>query len=613
MHGLEWVDHQWSRLLFAIRIWAAVCLALGVAFWLQLDGASSAGVCVAILALQTRGQVIEKAIYRVVGTIIGGGATIAIAGAFVQTPVLYIVGYSSWLGLCVFAAGFLDGNRAYAAILSGYTVSIAAVPQIDTPDLVFPGAIGRVAAILIGILALTLVNGLFRVPGITEKVLEQLEIIRLRVRKFCETHHQAEAGQDPDAEAAKILKSIADQHQMIALLSNETLVGTCHSAAARGVASALASQVISARQLITAQPGQMKEFEEVTRRRLIDCLDDSKRAERIAAEALRAGTWLPNAPRMPIYLPWENAARNGLRAFVASVLTGSLFVQLGWAESALAWQFVGIVICLSGSLPDPRVLAKAAFVAMPAAVAAAGITTFVLLDGIDAFPLFCLGLFPSVMLGIFLLTSSNRYVGLIGSLFTVFTLVVMAPTNPPEYDAAAYLVTGLLMIIATSIVFVSAEILLPTTDRNRRVWVLRACRHALAKALRRPEGRVAAGDTLLDASRLAALAASTDPGGASRTSDLATVFWLMDMRHVTHRIWTGLIRLSNSNPRRFRPFKSDAATALQGGDAALLRRLARLLDNREYPAAREVAADIALAAQMMERGPAGRGSASCDL
>jgi Fusaric acid resistance protein family len=68
---------SWARWLFALRIWAAVILALGVAFWLELDGASSAGVCVAILALQTRGQVLEKAFYRMLGTIIGAVASMS--------------------------------------------------------------------------------------------------------------------------------------------------------------------------------------------------------------------------------------------------------------------------------------------------------------------------------------------------------------------------------------------------------------------------------------------------------------------------------------------------------------------------------------------------------
>ena len=45
-----------SAWAFALRIWAAMMVALYAAFWLQLESASSAAVTVGILALQTRGQ-----------------------------------------------------------------------------------------------------------------------------------------------------------------------------------------------------------------------------------------------------------------------------------------------------------------------------------------------------------------------------------------------------------------------------------------------------------------------------------------------------------------------------------------------------------------------------
>ena len=60
-----------SAWAFALRIWAAMMVGLYAAFWLQLESASSAAVTVGILALQTRGQVYQKAVYRVLATIIG--------------------------------------------------------------------------------------------------------------------------------------------------------------------------------------------------------------------------------------------------------------------------------------------------------------------------------------------------------------------------------------------------------------------------------------------------------------------------------------------------------------------------------------------------------------
>jgi uncharacterized membrane protein YccC len=147
---------------FALRTWAAMMVALYAAFWLQLENASSAATTVGILALQTRGQAYQKAVYRVFATIIGVVASFVIAGMFPQTRELFIVGFAGWLGLCVYAGGLLDGNRAYGGVLSGYTVALVAVTQIDSLQNVFWAGVNRGAAIVVGIAALALVSDFFR-------------------------------------------------------------------------------------------------------------------------------------------------------------------------------------------------------------------------------------------------------------------------------------------------------------------------------------------------------------------------------------------------------------------------------------------------------------------
>src|SRR3981189_799955 len=108
-----------SAWAFALRIWAAMMVGLYAAFWLQLESASSAAVTVGILALQTRGQAYQKAVYRILATIIGVVASFVIAGMFPQSRALFMIGFAAWLGLCVYVGGLLDGNRAYTGILSG--------------------------------------------------------------------------------------------------------------------------------------------------------------------------------------------------------------------------------------------------------------------------------------------------------------------------------------------------------------------------------------------------------------------------------------------------------------------------------------------------------------
>src|SRR5262245_26556336 len=134
---------------FGIRIWIAVVVALAASFWLELEAPSSAALTVAILVAPTRGQALDKACYRLIATLIGVTAAVAITGIFSQTRDLLLAAFAGWIGLCVYAAGLLDGNRAYAAVLSGYTVAMVAIQQIDAPERVFESAMSRGAAIAV--------------------------------------------------------------------------------------------------------------------------------------------------------------------------------------------------------------------------------------------------------------------------------------------------------------------------------------------------------------------------------------------------------------------------------------------------------------------------------
>src|ERR1700692_3158769 len=71
--------HIWA---YAFRVSLAALVALYVAFWLQLGGASSAAVTVAILAQPPRGAALAKAANRIAATLIGPTMSVVIAGLF---------------------------------------------------------------------------------------------------------------------------------------------------------------------------------------------------------------------------------------------------------------------------------------------------------------------------------------------------------------------------------------------------------------------------------------------------------------------------------------------------------------------------------------------------
>lgn len=123
--------HGWF--LFCLRTWLSAVLALSTAFWLQLSSPGSAAVTVMILAQPTRGQVLSKALYRLAGTIIGAFVALFLTACFNQERGVFLGGVALWLTLCTIMGTLERDFRAYAAMLSGYTVAIVGISCIDNP------------------------------------------------------------------------------------------------------------------------------------------------------------------------------------------------------------------------------------------------------------------------------------------------------------------------------------------------------------------------------------------------------------------------------------------------------------------------------------------------
>src|SRR5437016_13079729 len=83
-------------LLFALRLWASVCLALYVAFWLELDNAYWAGTSAAIVCQPQLGASLRKGWYRMIGTVVGAVAIVVLTAGFPQDRAAFMVGLPLW-------------------------------------------------------------------------------------------------------------------------------------------------------------------------------------------------------------------------------------------------------------------------------------------------------------------------------------------------------------------------------------------------------------------------------------------------------------------------------------------------------------------------------------
>ena len=144
-------------LLFGLRLWASVCLALYVAFWLELDNAYWAGTSAAIVCQPHLGASLRKGWFRMIGTVVGAVVIVVLTAVFPQNRFGFLVGLALWGGACALVATLLRNFASYAAALAGFTAAIIASDQLGATGgpngQAFMLAVYRVSEIWIGIVS----------------------------------------------------------------------------------------------------------------------------------------------------------------------------------------------------------------------------------------------------------------------------------------------------------------------------------------------------------------------------------------------------------------------------------------------------------------------------
>jgi uncharacterized membrane protein YccC len=580
--------------------------ALYAAFWLQLEGASSAMVCVAILALPTRGQTFEKAAFRFLATAIGVIVSIAIGGLFAQTRELFILAFAIWLGLCVYVASFFGGNRAYGAVLSGYTVALVAVTQIETPGNIFLAGVNRGAAIAVGIAAVALVNDMFVAPNIHPGLATKIRLLHQEVNKLVLL--MLREGHEEPYLIVSTFKQITAFHVDIMALAAETSAGRIRAAAARSAVAALGEQIAAARAFSRAQRASKSDLS-VLRAKLIAALDEKTRnidamrsnpmaelsteartleelvaishaadvldRERLAVNGLAdidAKRMPERLVRLPVHRVRQIASRNAIRAGGTVALAAALLSFSGWPEAILAVALVGIIGSLSATTPNPGAFTKLAILAVGASAIMAGFMQFVVLDGADDFPIFGLVMAPPIFVICFLMSSSSPVLKPLGALVLLLFAFLLSPSNPQTYNPESFLFSSVLALTAVILASVLLNTIFPTSDQQNRRWLLDAALSDLreARANRHPRSEPArtyrAHDRL---AHLAGLKAESDTVGRQGVVDMLFLIDLAAAVSRAHDLLNNFHGVADSDRTII-----DARRGLAHLDPLLLRRAA---------------------------------------
>src|SRR5580704_256648 len=176
----------WSRgvnatipaLIFGLRLSASVCLALYIAFWLQLDGAYWAGTSAGIVCQPILGASLRKGWYRMIGTVVGAAIIVVLTACFIQNRAAFLLALALWGAGCALGASLLRNFASYAAALAGYTAAIIASDELGATGgpgaQAFMLAVDRASAICIGIVCAGVVLALTDFGGARRRLALQL-------------------------------------------------------------------------------------------------------------------------------------------------------------------------------------------------------------------------------------------------------------------------------------------------------------------------------------------------------------------------------------------------------------------------------------------------------
>ena len=206
----------------AVSLALAAWLSFAIASQLHLHNAYWAAMPVWAISQPTRGVLLERSIFRVVGTILGAAFGFAIihlpSSPFIQ-PVLLAL----WISLHAGLTHLHRGVHGYGSLLCGITAAIVAIPSIMAPQESMLLALARVDCTLIGVIVGTLVMA-FLTPE------SPMQEFYAHVRSVCAeavayAARLLQAGADDIAEEKRLLGTISQLESTARLAAAGSMKG----------------------------------------------------------------------------------------------------------------------------------------------------------------------------------------------------------------------------------------------------------------------------------------------------------------------------------------------------------------------------------------------------
>ncbi|WP_313383900.1 FUSC family protein [Pantoea sp.] len=535
LHWLAWGQLPWLRAdanqwRYALRNAIAMCLALSIAYALDLDEPYWAMTSAAVVGFPTVGGAISKSLGRIVGSLMGAGAALLIAGHTLNDPWLFTFFIAGWLAFCTGIANHYQNNVAYAFLLAGYTAAIIVFSSVDLTDAtdLWNLTQARVCEVISGILCAGFMMMVLPSTSDGEALIDSLQKMHTRLLEHAGLLLQPAEMDNVRAAHEAVISQILTMNllRIQAFWShyrfrrqNNVLNYVLHQQLR------LTSVLSSLRRMLLNWPdapqplydtiealmqelasAQCDKYRLAQILRSITPAADGDYRQRAFCQRLRGFCWIYldvsrwirllaradadtrfQPPRVPSLARESDSAEAGwsaLRTFCAIVTGCAFWIATQWSAGAAALTLTAIACVLYSSAPSPSGSVTLLLKTLLWLSLFSFVMKFGLMVQISQLWQFLLFLFPLLLtLQLFKLQQKQR--AALWGQFIVFMGSFIAVTNPPVWDYADFLNDNIARVCGVMLAWLAFQLLRPSSDARRSRRHIRALRMAFLDQLRR--------------------------------------------------------------------------------------------------------------------------------
>ncbi|MBV9629877.1 MAG: FUSC family protein [Xanthobacteraceae bacterium] len=433
-----------AKLPFAFRTAVAACLALVWAWSIGLEHPQWSAMTVWAASQPLRGHLLEKSAARLAGTVIGALFGIALMVISHGQPTVVVIGISLWIGICAFIGNLVRGYASYAAILSGYSAAMVALLDSAHPEHVLALGADRMLTVTLGVVAALLMGWLFAAPGDDTTLVEKARMLTDRiVANIIARRRGAPISED---EQQSFLSGIA------------ALEGTLdlHNAGSRARRRLVRKIRVLLALQVTAVLGWRSDPSQAAG--ASDLEADLAAATSSLDESSPGGEFA-------LHRDWLLAWRATLRAVVAMLVVGAIWLATHWQLGGFMMLGTSIMVSIFSTFENPAVVLRYVFVGQLLGV------TFALVCRWLVWPMahgpfeLILAMVPFILFGAPVF--AHRLTQRMAFDYNMVMLLLLQPAWPQTMSFEQSLMAGVAVIAGPLVGLIAFGLIYPVDSRRR--------------------------------------------------------------------------------------------------------------------------------------------------